>query len=56
VALRLPPERLVVAQLSTEERHLRSPWNPVVRFPAVRGIELLLGESVTHVEIVKGRR
>ena len=56
VAVRLAPARLVVAQPASERGHLRPPRHPVLGLPAVRGLELLLGESVSHVEIVSGRR
>jgi hypothetical protein len=46
----------VVAQLSTERGHLWSPRDPVFGFPTVRGLEFLLGERVSHVEIVSPRR
>jgi hypothetical protein len=42
----------VVAQLPTERGQLGLPRYPVVRFPAVRGLELLLGKNLTHIEIV----
>src|SRR5262249_51175904 len=51
--VRLPPPCLVVAQPSTEVRHLRSPRHAVVRFPAVHGLGLLARQSLTHVEIVR---
>jgi hypothetical protein len=46
----------VVPQLSAERGHLRSPRDPVPGLPTVRGLEFLLGGSVSHVEIVGSRR
>src|SRR5919109_1598458 len=56
MALRLAPPRLVVAQTSTEVRHLRSPWDAVVGFPAMRGLELLPRGSLGHVSGFAGSR
>ena len=62
VALSLTPLRLVVAEPSTKIGHLRSPRHAVVRLPAMRSLELLLGENFPHVAIdlrcmeLRGRR
>ncbi len=47
------PLRLVVAQPSTKLGQLRPPRHAVFGFPAVRGDELLLGESRDHADIVE---
>ncbi len=47
------PLRLVVAQRSTKLGQLRSPRHAVFGFPAMRGHELLLGESRDHADIVE---
>src|SRR5207253_10721527 len=52
VSLRLAPLRLVVAQPSTKLGQLRSPRHAVFRLPAVRSLELLLGENLRHVDIL----
>ena len=53
VPVSLAPLRLVEAQRSAELGHRRSPRHVVVRFPAVRSLELLLGNSRGHVDIVR---
>ena len=55
MALRVTPLRLPVPDPSSELSHLRPPRHPVAGFPAVRGLEFLLGERVPHSEIVRLR-
>ena len=49
----LPPARLVIAHPPTKLRHPRPPRHPILGFPAVRGLKLLLSERCVHVEIVR---
>src|SRR5439155_25208943 len=56
VSLSLTPLRLVVTKPPTKLRHLRSLLHAVVCLPAARGLELLLGQNLPHVDIVGDRR